>query len=235
MKTLLDEQLAPITFSWGFFELPLESVMNGLVTWRRGIYKDVATAPVQALLREALRMLEPLSSLPRRELLIATKSPWTAYFDNSLSGGDPFGPASYLAKTLGCRSLALTMVRNTVLNEGDEKPGMYGMVQLELFGPAETEWLNYERAITAGNDGGKWVFRSSGTPLPFEKLETYRARRIQDRFTSEILEEYCAHLGLDIFNEDFYGPDGALVLVKDPLPENHFALPLSEARKRYGL
>ena len=235
MKTLLDEELAPLTFSWGFFETPIERVMNGLITWRRQIYEDVVTTTVRAPLREALRMLEPLTSLPRRELLLSTKSSWTAYFDNSLRGGDPFGPASYLAQALGCRSLALTVVRNTIVNEEDDKPGMYGMVQLELFGPAKTEWLNYERAITAANDGGKWVFRSSGAPLPFEKPEKYRARRIQDRFTSEMLEEYCAHLGLDIFNKEFYDPDGALVIVQDLLPENHIPMPLSEARKLYGL
>ena len=235
MKTLLDEQLAPITFSWGFFEAALESVADALLSWRRQIYKAVTASKHYAPLREALRMLEPLSSLPRRELLLATQSPWTAYFDNSLSGGDPFGPTSYLAQILGCRSLALTSVRNTIQSEKDQHPGMYGMVQLELFGPEKTEWLNYERAISAANDGGKWVFRSSGTLLPFEKSENYSARRIQDRFTSEMLDQYCAHLGLKIFDEAFYGSDSILVVVQDPLPENHLALPLAEARKRYGL
>jgi hypothetical protein len=41
------------------------------------------------------------------------------------------------------------------------------------------------------NDGGKWIFATRGNVQPFERVERYKAGRIRDRFTDELLEEYC--------------------------------------------
>ena len=183
----------------------------------------------------ALLRLEPLITPPRRELLVKTKSSWTAYFDNGTNGGDPTGPIGYLAQRLKCRGLAVRCVPHTLRDESSDAKGTYGSMQFGLFAPEPREWLNYERAITAANDGGKWVFITTGTIQPYETPERYNAKRIRDRFTDEMLEDYCRALGIELFDPDFYGPEGLLVEVLDPLPPRHVPLSLAEARLRIGL
>jgi hypothetical protein len=231
MKSLLDFEFAPIAFGWGFFEATQERVAEALVSWRSEHRKWASKEPVCAPLREALHMLEPLTYMPERELLLATSSSWTAYFDNSNMGNSPLETTSYLALKLSCQSLALNVVPNTIRGN---KPGIYGAVQFELFGPYKTDWLNSRRAITAMNDGGRWVFEEQGEILSFEKPERYLAKRIKDRFTSEMLEDYCAAFGLDIFNEQFYGPNGTLVMTEAMTPEKQIGESLLDARKRIG-
>lgn len=43
-----------------------------------------------------------------------------------------------------------------------------------------------------------------GDPFPFEEVGQYQARRIKDRLTPEMVERYCSHFGIDLFNPDFY-------------------------------
>lgn len=235
MSPLLENRFAPITFAWALFEAPLDRVREAIVTWRREHNTDVEWHSIEAPLSNALRFLEPLTTLRRRELLLSTKSSWTACFDNSARGGDPFGTASHLALAIKCRSLAVQCVPHTLQSERQEAAGTYGAVTFELFAPEQREWLNYERAVAVGNDGGRWVFRAEGKPLPFERTDRYKNRKIKDRFTPELLEEYCAALGIRLFDDGFYGPNGVLVTVIDSLPDKHKSMSLDEARVIIGL
>ena len=80
---------------------------------------------------------------------------------------------------------------------------------LTMYGQRQPGGHNSLRALSASNDGGRWVFDESGEPFAFEKPEHYKARRVRDRFTFELLKEYLGHLGLSPFQEDFYLPGGA--------------------------
>jgi hypothetical protein len=80
--------------------------------------------------------------------------------------------------------------------------GRYGSVPFELVGPELTNHSNYIRAISATNDGGKWVFVETRDPLPFEQVGAYKARRVRDRFTSEMLADYCRALGVHVFESE---------------------------------
>jgi hypothetical protein len=114
--------------------------------------------------------------------------------------------------------------------------GRYGAVMFELYGPNQTDWLNYLRTIYAANDGGRWVFGQSGEPFPFEKLEQYQARRVRDRFTFDMLKEYLSHLGLHPFEENFYLPDGApawLVEKTGPVLPTYKEFTLAQARENF--
>lgn len=235
MKSLLGGELAPITYAWGFIEAPLQSVRDAFHKWRSALYKNVTTLSFRSSLREALLQLQPLTVPPRKELLMETSSSWTAYFDNSIQGGDPFPPISYMAEYLKCRSLAVTCVPHTLKSEDKDAKGTYGAVQFELFAPEPTEFLNYERSISAANDGGHWVFNATGTVQPYEKLAQYQAPRIRDRFTPEMLEEYCASLGIKLFDGDFYGSEAILVEIDDPARRDLRRLTLREARGELGL
>jgi hypothetical protein len=66
------------------------------------------------------------------------------------------------------------------------------------------------------NDGGKWEFDEIGDRLPFEEAETYKAKRIRDRFPVELLARYLKHLSLDPFDEQFYCPQAVLVEKEGP-------------------
>jgi len=103
---------------------------------------------------------------------------------------------------------------------------MFGM-----FGPEGTHFLNYVRSIHVAHDGSRWDFGTSGTPQPFERPEAYTARRVRDRFTSEMLEEYCKALGIDVFNPEFYGPNAVLVDSLVRMPARPIVMSLAQAQE----
>src|SRR5437667_4726068 len=107
MTLLLSGKFAPITLGFGFFEAPLRDISRALLDWRREHSRKQEISYLDLDLPEALALLQPLTSLRRRELLVSTRSNWTAYFDNSLRGGDPIGTLSHLSLVLKCRSLAI--------------------------------------------------------------------------------------------------------------------------------
>lgn len=190
--------------------------------------------PIELPLEQSLLKMEPLTTPHRKRLLISTQSIWTAYFDNGINGGDPFTPIGYLSQQLRCRGLAVTCVPHTLVNDSKDARGTYGAVQFRLFAPEPRDFLNIERSIVAMNDGGKWIFETSGSAQLFERVERYKAKRIRDRFTDELLEEYCQALGIKLFDSDFYGPAGVLIEILDPIPAGQTVLTLTDARRRLG-
>jgi hypothetical protein len=99
-----------------------------------------------------------------------------------------------------------------------------------MFAAHQTAWLNQVRAVVAMNDGGSWLFSVDGTPQPFEELQNYKARRIADRFTDEMLERYCKALGIGLFDEAFYGMNAAVINTVQKLPPGAPVMSLEEAR-----
>ncbi len=139
---------------------------------------------------------------------------------------------SYMAETLGCRGMRIGAVPHTLHKDR----GRYGIVALEVYGPQRTHWLNYVRTLYAMNDGGRWAFGQSGEPFPFEKQEQYQARRVRDRFTFDMLEEYLRQLGLSPFEEDFYLPEGVpawLVEKEGPSVRARREYTLAQARESF--
>ncbi|HEX8700699.1 MAG TPA: hypothetical protein VF815_17745 [Myxococcaceae bacterium] len=111
--------------------------------------------------------------------------------------------------------------------------GRYGAMMLDVFNPHPTG-PRYLRALGASNDGGRWVFDSSGEPFPFEKLERYQARKVRDRFTFDMLKDYLHHLGLSPFDESFYLPEGEpawLVEKTGPVYPHHQEFTLAQVRE----
>lgn len=215
MPTLLDDQFAPITSKIGFLEIPLAEAASGLATWRRRLYGEVAVSAANEGFPEVLHRLEPLTGGSRpRELLISAHR-WTAYFDNSLRGTDAVSAIGYLSRAMRCRGLAITAIPHAVQGNG-KGPGRMGSMQFELFGPEQTEFLNYLRTVAVAFDGRKWVFHAFGPALPFEEVDNYRQRQVRERLTSEMLERYCRALGIDVLNPDAYGPDA--VFFESPIP-----------------
>jgi hypothetical protein len=207
---LLEDRWAPVTSEMGFLESDAEQAARAFAAWQEGLLAPrgiaVKVRPVSSTLEQALSALLPLTSPEtRRDLFIPTRSPWTAYVENGWGGTSAASAMRYMARTVGCRGLRVVAVPHTY-RKGE---GRYGAVMLEVYGPHQTNWLNYLRTLYVANDGGHWVFGQSGEPFPFEKPERYQARRVRDRFTFDMLKEYLHHLGLSPFEEDFYLPEGA--------------------------
>lgn len=229
MRTLLSERFAPITSSIGFLELPLEEVAAGLEQWTRSLDKTVRVQRPSEGFPEVLHRLEPLTggAVPRELLVDAGR--WTAYFDNSLRGTDASPVVGHLAEQLGCPGVVIDDQPHTVGLPGI-RDGRYGSVQFELFGPLQTDWLNQVRAVAAAYDGDRWRFNAVGTVQPFEEVEAYGARRVRDRFTSEMLERYCKALGIEVFDPNFYGPEAVFFEVDVTVPKEGLVLSLADAQ-----
>lgn len=159
-------------------------------------------------LTDALPRLVPLTQRAiRRRLIVPTRSPWVAYFDNSISGTDP-SPLSHFASELSCRAVRVGCSADATIFElygSEEHDGAFGV---------PTNWV---RHVYAMNDG-YWTFEAAGNAQPFERPERYDERRIRDRFTPELLRSYLAALGIRAFDEDFYMPDREALLVEEDLP-----------------
>ena len=209
MKLLFDDRLAPLTSEIGFLEAPASAAADRFLEWQRAIHEPLgrsfAKRTAAGPLSELLGLLPPLTSVHRlRHLFVPTTGAWTAYFDNGQQGTDAFSTVSYLAQTIGCRGLRVLAVPDTIEVESRSARGRYGGLALEVYGPEETDFLNYLRTISLIHDGDRWDFSQSGTPFPFEDVAAYSARRTRDRFTFERLARYLAELGLRPFREDFY-------------------------------
>ena len=230
MRTLLNEQFAPITSSIGFLEVPLDEARMSLEDWRRSLYDRVEVSRPTEGFPEVLMRLEPLTSGARpRELLVAAGSSWTAYFDCSLRGTDAVSTIGHLSRILRCQGLAVATKPHTIGEPGVRK-GRSGSVKFELFGPLKTDFLNYVRTVEVVFDGSTWVFGANGTEQEFEEPKAYQARRVRDRFNSAILERYCQALGLDVFDPDLYGPWAVLFESSVVMPAEGVTMSLDEAQ-----
>jgi hypothetical protein len=233
--TLLADQLAPVTSAIGFIELPLDQAARVLTDWRFDQGRQPEWRPVGGTLPEQVLTLAPLvTGLPPRELLVGLAEPsWTAYFDCGLPGPDPVGVVGRLTRVAKCHGVVVRTIPHTVGTEL-ESPGRSGAVQFVLLGPLPTETMNYVRSISATYDGSRWMFATDGTPQMFEDAERYKARRIRDRLTSQMVADYCAALGLFPFNPTFYSRRGVLVS-STPAEGAGRSMALSKAQKLLGI
>lgn len=230
MRTLLDVRYAPVTSSVGYLEVPFAEAVTALDEWRRSLYPVVTVRRLEEAFPRALHQLEPLTSGARpRELLVAAGS-WTAYFDSSLRGTDAPSAISVLSRKLQCQGLAIDVVPHTIGLPG-VRQGRAGAVQFTLFGPLKTGFLNYVRTASVVFDGSRWVFNANGTVQAFEEPDAYLARRVRDRFTSEMLERYCHALGVNVFEAATYGPRSVLLESAVTMPANCVAMSLSQAQE----
>ncbi len=182
MKCLLENQFSPITDMAGFIQVPLEEFAEFQLAKCRRYNPSHEITLFNGDLAIGLKQLEPLFIM--RFLLISTDSPWTAVFCD-----DPSTTISYGTQTLERPGLLVSCLEDTI----DQKTGkgVPGGVQMFLFAGTPDSSTNEQRILMAIRGDTSWVFENEGNPLPFEKPERYRARRIRDRFTPEMLEEYC--------------------------------------------
>jgi hypothetical protein len=235
MRTLFDERFAPITSSPGYLKLPLERAIDALVGWRRGLGVSVSVFETRGSLSETIRSLEPLvGGVYPRELLVEVSDGWTAYFDCGIRGTDAVPVIGHLTRRAACEGLAIAAIPHTAVSIG-ATTGRRGSVQFQMFGPVQTDFLNYVRTVAVDHDGQKWVFTTQGKEQPFEEPEAYQSGLVRSRFTSEMLERYCLALGLKAFDATAYGPRAALVVSDLSVPARALVKSLDEAQAWLGI
>lgn len=172
-------------------------------------------------------------ALPR-ELLVGMGE-WTAYFTCSLSPDTAFSPVSHLSKTMLVSAVVITAIPSTIDLPGIER-GRPGALSFALLGPLKTGFLNQVRTVELIQDPGNgWIFATGGLEQDFETPSAYSARRKRDRFTSEMLEQYCRALGIDPFDDGAYsGP--AILVERDVIyPDQRIEMTLEQARRHFGI
>jgi hypothetical protein len=236
---LLDDRYAPITSEIGFLECDAKAAADAFQGWQTPIQSGrgvcLSRREVVGDLRTKILNLLPLTSVEARRFLFSpTAGNWTAYLDNGWRGTDVFSTVSHLATTVGCRGIRAVSIPHTMRKTATGELGRYGATMLEVYAahPSGCSFLNIRRSISVANDGGRWRFDANGDPLDFEQLERYRARRIRDRFTPDLLQDYLSNLGIHLFALDFYeAPQPAYLIAKEgPTAPGLKTYSLEEAR-----
>jgi hypothetical protein len=140
-----------------------------------------------------------------------------------------FSPVSYLPAVLKCRGLNVVCIPDRSDKDARDALRIYGAVGYSLYGPDKTDWLNRIRHVAVSNDVSGWEFAAAGEVQPYEKTENYTKRRVVDRLTAEMLESYCAALGIELFEANFYGGQ-CLVLLQRRATQPGQVMTISEAR-----
>lgn len=234
MKALLNNRFAPVTFTWGFVESSFAEFSEAFIHWQDQIARKFDTRQefksFRAPLSESLLALEPLTSPLDRYLLTETSSGWSAIFANGLRVNDVHSPVSYLPTVLGCRGLEIACVPDRSYRADKDGLQVCGAVTFALYGPNNTDWLNRIRNVSVTNDVSGWEFVAQGEVQPYERIENYLKGNIVDRFTPELLESYCAALGIELFNQDFYGEQSLLAHTTRRAAKQSPTMSIAEAR-----
>lgn len=109
------------------------------------------------------------------------------------------------AREFGLRAIRVVCVDDTAT---------YPARVMEVFGPDGEPPLALERSIVAANDGGRWVFETSGSAFPFEDLSAYSNRVKARRFTVDMVHLYLRELGVPVDSEPHW--EAAQVVERTP-------------------
>jgi hypothetical protein len=235
MNALIENKFAPITFAFGFVESPFQRFSEAFTSWRADIDRKFGTHTdtqrlVDAPLADALKTLEPLTDPLDRYLLLETRSNWTSIFANGLRVSDVASPVGYLSTVLRCRGLTVSAVPDRSEHAGKSAIRIYGDTTFTLYGPEKTDWLNRIRRVSVTNDVSGWEFVARGQVQPYEQTDNYTKRSVAERFTVGMLESYCRALGIEIFDEAFYGGRGLAIKVQRKLARPDVRMSIAEAR-----
>jgi len=191
--------LWPIGWSIGLIRLPLAHVLDWVGESDTDADQiELGTAPIDAQVAQLLPMEMPY----RKRLFVDVSEAWTAAFDNSRAGGDPFPIVSGIARD--------RLVVAILATHRDRAQTSSPATQFHLFGPTGDAPLMYVRTVDAGVfDSGRWSFRTSGQVQPFEQAARYDERLVADRFTRPMLVDYLAAVGVRPDDDEAYG-DGVL-------------------------
>ena len=178
-----------VTHEVGFFSCDHRRVADWLIAGLEPGWGSVD--PRWSSIDDVVKALAP-TPVPSRYACIDLAG-WTLFMTNGPRGTDVGVLPSYAARELKCRALRAVRV-------DDDEPGYPARI-LEVYGPGGKPPLAFERSIAAANDGGRWLFETSGTPFAFENESAYSRSRKSSRLTGEMLHDYLVALGVPVNSE----------------------------------
>ena len=185
----------------GFFDVDQQR----LASWLREVFGDDCTASSPGWTSVADAGASLSAPRPGSRWACIKVGDWSLILTDGPLGTDVGVLPIHVAKVFSRRAIRAFCV-------DDDGPGYPGRI-LVVHGPDGEPPLNVERSIVAANDGGRWVFETSGTPYDFEDLAAYGHRLKKRRFTSEMLYDYLRHLGVPVDTE----PDwSSTILLETP-------------------
>jgi hypothetical protein len=180
-------------------ERDLNDVAKGFSKWMGKIRSPEELSRHTGSLASLLALLDPYW-FPSKTLVIETRSNWTAVFGNPHAKG----ATHVLSKSMRLRSIE-TEFAVDVVDRGDVRN--YGNAYFEVI-----ERGVAVRTIQVSRQPSGWEVYLLGTQQPFEEPERYQARIKRERFDIEMLNSYCAALGISRADASFYGPRALLHL-----------------------
>jgi len=190
-------------------------LLDAIISWFTSLDQKSEIIPLHADFGRMLGVLGPEAVPLTKYLITKTNSPWAACFSNGLFG-DVTSLIGYMAETLECEGVEITAI--PVRRRSNQYEGYYPASQFTLYSGKVVNHSNVRRSIVCMNDGGKWIFEEYGEMQRFEIPERYASNRIRDRFTVDMLEQYCRALGIDPFDPSFYGTSGVLLDITGAAP-----------------
>ncbi len=232
---LLKNELAPLTFCWGFIRAPLEATMDTFRNWQRRTLRNTKTKSYEGDLQSILRGLEPLDIEGRTAVFCETKGNWTAYFDNSARGAEAENVVSVVADNLDVIGCVFVAIPNTITGPQKGKPGVWGCHGFKVYGKTSLGCHGLLRSLVLQNDAEGWGFESTGQPIIGEDSTEYNQGRGVERFDLNCLRKLGRALELDAFSEHFYGPKARYVYADYFFRSKPSAIGLDQARRDIGI
>ncbi len=120
---------------------------------------------------------------PHNQVFFETESPWALFIEDGACGTD-----AHCLRVLS-EKMQTEAIRAVLSPGGDVTPWPAVMFEHYRCGAVT-------RSIAAANDGGRWVWYASGTPLTVENVTNYDKRVIRTRFTPNGLLEVLSFFGI---------------------------------------
>ncbi|MBT2586451.1 hypothetical protein [Arthrobacter sp. ISL-95] len=231
-ELLLGSRWAPVTNTLSFINAPLEEAAQvwhdcyaaSYPKWNVGLYEHTGS------LEEHFNTMLPLAAGAKTLFLETLDPSWTLAVNNNAYTGPDLSSMLTVeyAQNRRIKSVIVVEIPHTLDRKNyPQWRGRYGGRSFIVLGPG------HAKTGVFLNNSDRWEFARGGEILDFEDTGAYASPRTTDRFTHEMLVNYCRHLGLDPYNEDFYVPNGRGIMV-GPRPESGPERGYSLAEARAG-
>jgi hypothetical protein len=183
-------------FNFAVVNVPMAQVIEAFA----GLFHPVLSRPTPLIFPQQSHQVK--EGAPPLLLWSPISAPRLTAFMPQVASGDYF-VVSYAHERFG---FPLVSVRSTGLEESHP---------LHEFAVYEGKGVKPRRLVRVMLGEPKWDFYTEGEPLPFENLQAYRAQRIRDRFSSEMLVTYVEQWGAPVRSADFWrSAEDAITLVR---------------------
>ncbi len=189
----------PLVLSgYGLIEAPFDLAVERFGSHRRADQSETRLVDVTREVVSALEYLDRRTH-PSTRLVIVEHGPWTAVLTNGRNGSDFNDHQYWAAKSLGVRTIRVVDSEARWWRRGPRRERLgYEARIFELHGPGD----ELIRSVACADDGGRWVFETSGTPLPVEATFNYDAPRKKDRLARSNLHDLLRSVGAEPLLED---------------------------------